>query len=735
MPNLFLRFISITAAAGVGLACVGLALMPAVLVLGDAGRSDESNIDLGPLDQRSYVYAADGSILTTLQAEIDRQPVPLAEIPQHTVDAVLAVEDADFYAHDGVNLRATVRALVRNVDEGETVQGGSTITQQVVKEELVGNAQTVDRKAREAVLARRLEEAMTKSEILERYLNTVYLGNGAYGVQAGAETYFGIGASELDVVQSAFLAGLIANPSRFDPIREPDASRGRRDVALLRMAAEGYLTDDEAAYLSGSSIPDAINQVNPETLDYFAEQVKQQLFDDPRLGATREERQNRVFRGGLRIYTTLDPRAQAMATTARNDVLAEIAPEGTPIGLVPLAPDTATGKPRNATGAVVSVEPGTGAVRAMVGGAGFESEKFNVTTQGTGRSGGSTFKVFVLMALLENGYLPTDSVSGRGPCTFRDIPGMFPDPYEVENFGNSGGGSASILSQTLRSSNCAFVRLGQIVGIRNVVEQAHKMGITTPLDAVVSMPLGTKEVLPVDMAGALASIAADGVHHRPYYIDRVEDPDGEVLIQHAADPRRASSIQSARLACDVLEKNVQSGTGTRARIPGQHAAGKTGTAQNASDGWFVGFTPYLATATWIGSPTDNEAVEIFGTGITGGSYPAEIWGRYMRAWHEGREEAECGDYERATRSSRYLSMDRDNDSGGGSTRSNTPRRRRSPTTRTTEPDDVTTTTEVVDTTLPEVTTTTGGGGGTTGGDNGGGNDGGTTGGGAGGGTD
>ena len=170
-----------------------MALVPAVQGFGDAGRSDEAMIDLGPLDQRSYVYAADGSLLTTLQAEIDRQPVPLTEIPQHTIDAVLAVEDADFYAHDGVNLRATVRALIRNVDEGETVQGGSTITQQVVKEELVGNAQTVDRKAREAVLARRLEEVMTKDEILERYLNTVYLGNGAYGVQAGAETYFGMG--------------------------------------------------------------------------------------------------------------------------------------------------------------------------------------------------------------------------------------------------------------------------------------------------------------------------------------------------------------------------------------------------------------------------------------------------------------------------------------------------------------------------------------------------------------
>jgi penicillin-binding protein 1A len=696
---LILRFASITAVAGVGLAGVGLALVPAVQELGDAGTSEETLIDLGPLDQRSYVYASDGSLLTTLQAEIDRQPVPLSEIPQHTIDAVLAVEDAGFYAHDGVNIRSTLRALLRNVDEGETVQGGSTITQQVVKEELVGNDQTLDRKAREAVLARRLEELLTKDEILERYLNTVYLGNGAYGVQAGAETYFDEGVADLDIGQSAFLAGLIANPTRFDPVRNPEDSKARRDVALERLVAVGRLTETERAFIAETPLPTAINQFNPETQDYFVEEVKQALFDDPRLGATREERQNAVFRGGLRIHTTLDPRAQLLATGSRNDVLAEIAPEGTPTALVPLAPNPDTGAPRNATGAVVSVKPGTGAVRAMVGGAGFANDKYNVTTQGA-RSGGSTFKIFVLMALLENGYLPTDSVNGGGPCTFRDIPGMFPDPYRVENFANSGGGGGTITSQTLRSSNCAYVRLGQIVGIDNVIQQAYRMGITTPLEEVVSMPLGTKEVHPIDMAAAVASIAADGMYHAPYYVDRVERPDGSVILAHEADPRRAASVQSARLAAEVLEKNVISGTGNRARIPGQHAAGKTGTAQEASDGWFVGFTPYLATAVWIGSPRDNEPVLIQGTGITGGSFPAEIWGRYMRAWHEGLEEREYEEPQPSTRSSTYLRLDYQLDSGGGGGT----RRRSSysggggPTTTLAPVEDIPTTTE--DTTPP-----------------------------------
>lgn len=667
--KLLFRLSLVIALAGLGLSVVGMSLVPAARQLSSAGSSTESDLDLGPLDSRSYVYASDGSLLATLRAEIDREPVPLASIPDHTVEAVLAVEDAEFYAHDGVNLRSTLRALARNVDEGATVQGGSTITQQLVKLELVGDEQTIDRKAREAVLARRLEESMTKTEILERYLNTVYLGNGAYGVQAAAETYFGIPASELDLVQSAFLAGMIANPSAFDPIRQPDASRERRRIALSRLVATGRISSEEAAALADEPLPTEINQVLPKAEDYFVEEVKQQLLDDPRLGETREEREYAVFRGGLQIYTTLDPVAQLQATAARNDVLAEVSPEGTMVGTTPIAPNPVTGAARYATGAVVSVDPSTGAIRAMVGGPGFGSDtdsgKFNITTRGVGRSGGSTFKVFVLMALLENGYVPNDTVSGSGPCRFTGIPGLNPDPYPVENFSGSRGGSGSILQQTLRSSNCAYVRLGQIVGIDKVVAQARRMGITTTLEEVVSMPLGTEEVYPLDMAGAFASIANDGIYNPPYYIDRVDDADGRTILQHSANPRRAASPQSARLAAEVLQQNVLSGTGTRARIPGQNAAGKTGTAQGSGDAWFVGFTPYLATAVWIGSPDDNEEVRIGGTGITGGSYPAEIWGRYMRAWHDGREQL---DYEEPgpTRSGRYLSLDRSIDASGGS---------------------------------------------------------------------
>ena len=674
MRPLLLRLCSIVGVAGIGLAVLVVALVPAAMGFSQAGTSTEAVLDLGPLDQRSYVFASDGSIIATLRAEIDRQPIPLEDIPQHMVDAVIAVEDAGFFIHDGVNLRATLRALVRNVDEGETVQGGSTITQQLVKAELVGNAQTFDRKAREAILAQRLEEVMTKEEILERYLNTVYLGNGAYGVQAGAETYFGIDAGELDDGQAAFLAGMIGNPNAFDPVRHPDASAERRAVALRRMAEEGVITPERAEVLADEPLPTELNRVLPTPDTYFVEEVKQQLLDDRRLGETREEREQALFRGGLQIHTTLDPKAQALAESSRNDVLGELSPEGTPVGTTPISPPADDGSPRSATAAVVSVEPGTGAIRAMVGGPSFADEQTNIATGrgggGVGRSGGSTFKVFVLMALLENGYVPTDVVDGTSPCQFTDIPGLEPDPYLVENFEGSGGSVGSIHEQTLQSSNCAYVRLGQIVGIDEVTEQAQKMGVTTQLEDVVSMPLGTEEVLPVDMAGAMASIAADGMHAEPYYIDRVEDQDGRTIFRHEPELERAASAQSARLAAEVLEGNVRGGTGTRARIPGQHAAGKTGTGQESSDAWFVGFTPYLATAVWLGSPEDNDPVRIRGRGITGGSYPAEIWGRYMRAWHEGLPERDV----RApapTRGGRTLQLPANIDLGGATASTST----------------------------------------------------------------
>jgi penicillin-binding protein 1A len=350
----------------------------------------------------------------------------------------------------------------------------------------------------------------------------------------------------------------------------------------------------------------------------------------------------------------------------------------------------------------VSVEPATGAVRAMLGGPGFEHYQFNVATKVPGRSPGSSFKTFVLLALLEHGYVPDDSVSGSSPCRFPN-PGGTPDPYEAENFEGSRGGTATIVQQTLRSSNCAYLRLGQIVGLQNVVEMTERLGVSSPIEPVLSMPIGAEEVLPLDMAAAYAAIANDGIYNPPYMIERVEDRDGNVIFQHEPDGRRAMSVQTARLATRVLEQNVLSGTGTRARLPGRQAAGKTGTAQNSADAWFVGFTPQLATAVWMGQPDGQIPMRgVGGITVTGGSFPARIWGAYMTMAHEGLDVIEFHDAG-STRRGTYLRLPDEKETRPRTSSSSS---RSSATTRapTPAPTTVTVAPTVPPTTLPTPTT-------------------------------
>jgi penicillin-binding protein 1A len=628
------RFALVIVASGLVLAlAVGAMAVPAGL-LGDAGSGEPAALALGPLAQRSYVYAADGSVLAVLKDEENRQPVRLDSIPKHVVNAIVAVEDSGFWVHDGFDVRGMMRAFRANVDSGGISQGGSTITQQLVKLEVLGSKQTLDRKVQEIVLASRLEKSMTKEQILSRYLNTVYFGNHAYGVQSAAETYFGVGVKELDVAQAALLAGIIRNPIAYNPIRFPEKALERRQVALDRMVAVGDLTEDEAALWSATPMPKALHEVLPKANDYFASAVEEQLLADERLGKTETERRRAVYQGGLRIYTTYDRNAQAMAQQARDQNL--------PLtnGVFAAGTDPATGKPRFGSAAVISVVPQTGAVPYMVAGPGFKNYRYNLATQNK-RQTGSSFKTFVLTTLMEQGKSPNNSVNGSGPCKF-DNRGGEPNPYEVENFDASRGGVDTILGQTLRSSNCAYVRLGLIAGLGNVVNMAQRLGVTSTakedgLTENKSLPLGTARVSPLDMASAYATLANDGVYNAPYTIEKVLDHRGKMIFQHKPAPKRVLSSQTARLVTSILEQNVQSGTGTAARIrTGQPTAGKTGTHTGSYDAWFVGYSRQLATAVWIGGLGAQFSITLGGSGITGGSYPARIWGDFMTAWHTNR---------------------------------------------------------------------------------------------------
>ena len=625
------------------LTATGLALAPQVASLTTATHGVADDVILDDLSVRSYVYAADGTLIATLKEEENRAPVSVDDVPEHVIDAVLATEDSDFFSHDGVNVRATVRALLSNVESGQIEQGGSTITQQLVKQSLLTAEQNFDRKTREVFLAVRLENQMSKRQILERYLNTIYLGNHSYGIQAAAETYFGIEASELDLAQAALLAGMIRDPIDYDPFKYPDVALERRRIALRRMVEERMIAEDDAAFANEAPLPDAPVEYTPPPDDYFVEEVKKALLSDERLGDTNTERFDAVFRGGLQIHTTLDLGAQFLAEVARNDVLEPFAIDGQPALFV--AGRNQQGADAIGTVASASVEPSTGAVRALVGGPGFGDEyKFNLATQGY-RQPGSSFKTFVLLELLEQGYSPSDTISGQGPCRFR-VPGVI-EIYEAKNFGNSSGFTGSVTSMTTQSSNCGYLRLGQVAGIDKVVEMAGTLGIRTrnagneivDLDPTIfSTPLGVQEVTPLGMAAAYAAIANDGYFNPPYFVERVLDRRGNTIFEHKDEGYRAFSVQTARLAADILERNVLGGTGTAARVRGHDIGGKTGTAQDFSNAWFVGFSRHLSTAVWMGAIEGNVPMRsVGGRSVTGGSYPARIFGQFMTAVHEDLE--------------------------------------------------------------------------------------------------
>ena len=608
-----LHFAAVLAIAGGGLAVATLALVPQMADFFTAAHVETPDIDLDPLNQRSIVFAQNGSVVATFHAEENRSNVRLEDIPDEVVDTIIAVEDEDFYEHNGFNLRATIRALFENVSAGGIEQGGSTITQQLVKNSLLTPERDLNRKTQEAILAVELEEELSKDEILERYLNEVYFGGGAYGVQAAAELYWGLDVADLGYSHAALLASLIQNPVGYDPTRDAETALERRQVALDRLVEEDLITQAQADEFAAEPLPVARQEVLPPANDYFVEEVKQQLLSMEELGESQAERYNAVFNGGLRIYTTFNPAAQFLALAARDRNL----------------PDTGG----RFTAAMASVEPSTGAVRALVGGPGFENYRYNLATQGL-RQPGSSFKIFVLVAALEQGLVPDDIIDGGSPCSFPN-PGGAPDPYVANNYSDGSGGTGTIASQTTRSSNCAFLRLGQLVGLDNVVETARAMGITSDLNPdVLSMPIGSEEVSPLEMAGAAAVIANHGVRMEPYFIDRIEDRNGEVIWEHEAAGEQAISEQSACLATQVLQANVEGGTGTEAQLPGRPAAGKTGTAQNWGDAWFVGFTPQLATSVWMGNPAARVPMTgVGGRNVTGGSFPAMIWGDYMAAAH------------------------------------------------------------------------------------------------------
>jgi penicillin-binding protein 1A len=573
--------------------------------------------------ESSTLYAADGTRIYTFHAEENRKVIPLEQIPTHVRDAVIAIEDERFYRHSGVDVRAVLRAARSNAAAGDIEEGGSTITQQYVKQEILrDDSPTVERKVLEASMAIQLERDYSKDRILELYLNAIYFGNGAYGIEAAAHQYFGKAAADLTLPEGALIAGLIQRPSATDPFDAPLESVGRRQIVLDRMHANEMIDDAELEAAKAAPLTLASGVV-PAAERYpaafFVEEVKRWILHDPRFGATAKARRDLLFGGGLRIHTTVDLAAQLQAEAAVKEILPD-----------PNGPDAS----------LVSIEAATGYVRAMVGGRDFfgtsDIAKLNLATQAL-RPSGSSFKPLVLATALTQEIDPNTRISAPSCITIPFDNGRA--TWSPCNYGGGGGGTVSIAEGTVRSYNTLYAQLMMMVGPKTATEAATRYGIMSPLEPVPSAVLGSNDVTAMDMAAAYSTFANRGIRVRPVLVTRITRADGTVLFNHEHKQSKVLEAGVVDTLTSILEQVIQRGTGTRAQLD-RPAAGKTGTSNDNRDAWFAGYTPQLATAVWVGFPvlgpnglqvrmTPAEGGTPFP--VTGGSYPAEIWQRFMSA--------------------------------------------------------------------------------------------------------
>jgi penicillin-binding protein 1A len=626
----------------------------------------------------SKVYDAKGNVIANLHGEINREPVKLTQIPRHVRDAVIAVEDERFWKHQGIDVRSITRAALKNFRAEAGTQGGSTISQQLAKNLYFPRpARTIARKLDEARVTWQLEREYTKTQILEMYLNTIYLGRGVYGVETAARSYFDKPVSELTLPEGAFLAGLIHEPARYEwkPSDPPERRReraaraeARRNHVIDRMHRVGLLSEARAEQHKDARLDVRPAEEQRWKHPYFVDLVLRQLGVlsspklDPRfdfLGTDFEERSKNVYRRGLKIYTTLDPRAQTGAEEA-----VEVLP----------------GELERLSVALAAIEPTTGYIRALVGGRDYYPDceekkdedrpdcllaKVNLAlgnaAGGSGRQPGSSFKPFVLAAALSRG-VPLYQTFPSGEFT-QPIEGS--EPWKVGNYEGGGGGNLTLVDGTARSVNAVFAHLeidgvgdgDPLVGSKRVAETARRLGIgfatpdelkdrcgkdymkenrCIPAESVPAVALGAKEVAPLDMASAYSAFANDGKRMEPTAIVRIDDATGRTLYEAEPSSLQAVPRGVARGVTYALQQVIARGTGTRAKI-NRPAAGKTGTSQLWRDAWFAGYTPQLAGVVWVGNPCPHPCTGIesmipsngYPTRIVGGFYPSMIWNAFM----------------------------------------------------------------------------------------------------------
>ena len=550
--------------------------------------------------QGTKLYDDNDELITELHVE-RRIFVPLAHIPQSLRDAIIATEDKRFYYHWGLDPIGIARAVMQNYRSGRIVEGGSTITQQLTKVLFLTPDKSLERKLKEAILALELERRYAKDRILEMYLNQVYFGHGAYGVEAAARTYFGKSVSELSVRESALVAGLPRAPSSYSPFEYPDAAKRRRETVLRRLVEYGSISEEDSKRLARSDLGLIPPERRRNTGQYFLEYVQQAL--EAKYGA------DLVFKGGLHVYTTLNPTVQLMAEQAVRNGLKAL--EGRTKG-------AATDHPE---GALVSIEPQTGYVRAMVGGYDFFRSEFNRAVLAR-RQPGSAFKPLVYIAALEAGLTPATRIEDA-PVAYTVGPNG--QAWKPENYDRRFRGPTTLQQAIEESVNVVTIKVQEQIGLRQTIDVARRFGITSPLQANLSLALGTSDLTLLELTSAYGALGNEGVLVPPTAIRYVTDPQGKLLEEHVPEGRVAASPEMAYVITHMLRGVVERGTGQAAKALGRPVAAKTGTTNDYSNAWFVGFTPSLATGVWVGYDRPRS----LGKDETGSRVAVPIWVAFM----------------------------------------------------------------------------------------------------------
>jgi len=555
--------------------------------------------------ETSYIYDINGKVLLSLHGEANRTNIELSEVSPELKMAVLAIEDSHFYQHNGINPTSIGRAILSNLEAGGITEGASTITMQLVKNLFLAQDRTYNRKLAETVLALRIEQIFPKDEILEMYLNNIYWGHNNYGVETAAESYFNKSAADLTLPEAAVMAGMIQAPEDYSPFRDYQATKQRQKIVLNRLEDLGWITPEEAT--AAAQEPLLVGQPTAwkaSASPYITQAVVEEL--------TQRFGEELVRKGGMRVQTTVDLNMQRRAEETVQKAFQQARSRGLRADQI----------------AVAAVDPRTHFVKVLVGGRDYEESQFNRAIQSQ-RQPGSAFKPFVYYSAFASGNYTPFSTIDDSPVSYPDGNGT----YSPQNYGGSFSGTVSLYDALVTSKNVPAVKLGKAVGLEKVIELCRLLGIESPLQPVISLPLGAVGISPLEMASAYATFASNGWQSETTLILRVTDSQGNVLLDNTPQPRLVLDPWATASLTTVLQGVVNGGTGQAANLGDRPAAGKTGTTSSERDVWFVGYVPQLAAAVWIG----NDDYRPMGTGTTGGGDAAPIWRAFMQEALKGEE--------------------------------------------------------------------------------------------------